>query len=316
MGSAVTNKPDILRHPTLLTSFVSFFSFEGNANDVKDSHNGTVTGATQVEGTRYNTFSYNFNGSSQYITLGTHADFEAVNIAVSAWVYPTATTVLKKVVAKRNNTSIQWALQVNATNPRWEFTITIGGTTYTVTATVNFTTNSWYHLVGTYDGAKVRLYVNGLEVGTAVTITGNITSYATMPVLFGARCANGVVTPGADYFGGRIDEVGIWGRGLTEDEVRDLYYGGNGLPYAEVSRGQAVLPNRNPQPIFGTNEGLWLASMHGYFVVGRVITKECEAIEIPDPLVFKDSTRYFEKTEQHGGLLRGNVVLIRPIRRR
>jgi len=230
MGSAV-NVMDILRHPTLKTGLLSFFPFEGNANDVHDSHNGTVNGATQVVGTRYNKLAYTFNGSSYYITLGTHADFEAVNIALSAWAYPTATTASKKIVAKRNDTTIQWALQVNATNPRWEFTIKIAGSVYTVTDTVNFVASNWYHLVGTYDGAYVRLYVNGLEVGTPVAITGSISSSATMPVLFGARCANGATTPGADYFSGTIDEPGIWSRGLTEDEVRDMYSGGNGLEY-------------------------------------------------------------------------------------
>src|SRR5512136_1746353 len=157
MGSAV-NAPDILRHPTLWNGLISFFPFEGNANDAKGAHNGTVSGATQVVGTRYNKLAYSFNGSSNYITLGTHADFEAVNIALSVWVYPLGTSTSKKVVAKRNDTTIQWALQVNSTNPRWEFTIKIAGTTYTVTDTTNFGAANWYHLVGTYDGAYVRLY--------------------------------------------------------------------------------------------------------------------------------------------------------------
>jgi len=282
MGSAV-NAPDILRHPTLYSGLISFFPFEGNANDAKDGHNGTVSGATQVVGTRYNKLAYSFNGSSYYITLGTHADFEAVNIAISAWVYPTATTVSKKVVAKRNDVTIQWALQVNSTNPRWEFTIKIAGSVYTVTNTVNFLSNNWYHLVGTYDGTKVRLYVNGLEVGTAVTITGSISSSATMPVLFGARCANGSTSPGADYFGGTIDEPGIWSRGLTEDEVRDLYYGGNGLTFDTTVKGAVVLPLRDftyPDPLSGT-QMIWAAGMtKNFFEVSQRLYQEMGQIQV------------------------------------
>jgi len=77
---------------------------------------------------------------------------------------------------------------------------------------------NWVHLVGTYDGSFVNLYVNGTKEGSGPQeISGSI-----------------VVNPNAFYFGqpadqytnwmnGMIDEVRLYNRALTDDEVKALY---------------------------------------------------------------------------------------------
>jgi len=50
-----------------------------------------------------------------------------------------------------------------------------GGSVY-VTSSTYFTVGVWAHVVGVYDGAYVRMYIDGVEVGTASALTGNLTS--------------------------------------------------------------------------------------------------------------------------------------------
>jgi hypothetical protein len=83
--------------------------------------------------------------------------------------------------------------------------------------------NNWHHLVGTYDGSKMRLYVDGNEVGSGTDASGVIGSVDTTDAIHLA----------ADYaFGiqwvGLLDEVAIWDRALTSAEVTTLYNSGAG----------------------------------------------------------------------------------------
>jgi hypothetical protein len=79
----------------------------------------------------------------------------------------------------------------------------------------------FYHVVGTYDGAQVRLYVNGvLEGQAAAAIT---LDYDTRPVFIG--------TSGETVFDGKlngvVDEASIYNRALTAAEVSDLHLAGS-----------------------------------------------------------------------------------------
>lgn len=68
------------------------------------------------------------------------------------------------------------------------------------------------HVVGTFDGTALRLYVNGVEVGNAL----NTISLPDGTVGF-AIGAKGDGTPG--YFDGSLDEVAVYDRALSPAEV-------------------------------------------------------------------------------------------------
>ena len=83
------------------------------------------------------------------------------------------------------------------------------GETY---GTANLAANAWTHLAATYDGATLRLYVNGTQVASTAK-TGTIAVSA------------GALTIGGDplygqYFTGRIDEVRIYSSALTQTQVQ------------------------------------------------------------------------------------------------
>ncbi|MDP2703688.1 MAG: LamG domain-containing protein, partial [bacterium] len=87
----------------------------------------------------------------------------------------------------------------------------------TQVSTTTLSDNVWYHLVGTYDGANSRLYVNGVqEDSDAQTCT-----------LFNSVTAASIGRPGAYTsaisFNGQIDDVRVWNRALSATEVMVLY---------------------------------------------------------------------------------------------
>ena len=75
--------------------------------------------------------------------------------------------------------------------------------------------NVWTHVATTYDGARVRLYVNGVRVRSRA-VSGSILT-STDPLRFGGNATWG------EYFLGLIDEIRIYNSALTQVEIqRDM----------------------------------------------------------------------------------------------
>ena len=88
-----------------------------------------------------------------------------------------------------------------------------------------FAANTWYHIVGTFDGTNARVYINGSLQGSAEDHSDWNTSGATLSL--GRSEQSG----GTYYLNGSLDEVGIWSRALSSDDVLELYNSGDGLQY-------------------------------------------------------------------------------------
>ena len=82
--------------------------------------------------------------------------------------------------------------------------------------------DTWIHLAGVYDGAVARIYVNGAEVASA-PLTGTFAPDTT-PVILGGNGndASGVPT---ELFPGRIDELMLYARALSAEEIGRLAAG-------------------------------------------------------------------------------------------
>jgi len=72
--------------------------------------------------------------------------------------------------------------------------------------------NTWTYLAATFDGSMLRLYVNGVQVGSAALSGGIRTSAGALRI--GGNSVWG------EYFQGRIDEVRVYNRALTASEIQ------------------------------------------------------------------------------------------------
>jgi len=76
----------------------------------------------------------------------------------------------------------------------------------------------WYHIVGRWDGTDVRLFANGVDIGSPASLTGSILT-TTNTLKIGKHYAL------ASYFNGTIDEVRIYNRALSADEIKAHFLG-------------------------------------------------------------------------------------------
>lgn len=81
--------------------------------------------------------------------------------------------------------------------------------------------NTWYHVVGTYDNSKLRIYVNG-ELKGEVAKTGNITynSHTPWAIATNPYGANG---DDGDHFYGKLSDVRIYSTALSDSDIKELY---------------------------------------------------------------------------------------------
>lgn len=77
---------------------------------------------------------------------------------------------------------------------------------------------AWHHLAGTYDGANLKIFLDTVQQGSNVALTGNInTSNPT-------KLAVGMRSPGADLFWtGQVDDVRVYNVARTQVEIASDY---------------------------------------------------------------------------------------------
>jgi len=99
----------------------------------------------------------------------------------------------------------------------WNFRLGDSQNNYTanLTGTTTITPGQWYHLVVTYDGNTVTLYVNGKAEATAQT--SNYAPNPDQPLGIGARGDH------AFWFNGVVDEVAIYTKVLSQDTIQAHY---------------------------------------------------------------------------------------------
>jgi hypothetical protein len=71
----------------------------------------------------------------------------------------------------------------------------------------------WHHVVGTYDGADIKLYLDGQLVKTEHFVNASYT-YSSLDVVFGTFNNN--------YWQGKLDKVKFYNRALTATDVTAL----------------------------------------------------------------------------------------------
>lgn len=173
-----------------------------------------------------NAASHGFDGVDDYVEIGAPAALNlTTSLSVSAWVNFTTDTTEKKVVGKWSDTpnNYCWLLTLYDTGGPAAFFVqpATGGMIGADTGSTALSPGTWYHLAGTYDGATVRMYLNGTQTG-AVPLTGAINT-GSAPIRIGAG-SGGTVSP-EKPFAGLIDDVRIYNYALTPAEVTTIRTG-------------------------------------------------------------------------------------------
>jgi glucose/arabinose dehydrogenase len=150
-------------------------------------------------------------------TLGSFTDA----LTVAAWVNRSSLQAKWRSVVSRQHTTTnadQFLLGFFDGEPRFLVNTADGGNQRVGAGTAPV--GEWVHLAGVYDGATMRLYVNGVE-RASMAKTGAIAA-STRPVLIGGG-ANGTGPLAAkENVAGGIDEARIYAQALTAREIAAL----------------------------------------------------------------------------------------------
>lgn len=193
----------------------------GNAN------HGDVVGATTAIGKRGQALS--FDGVDDYVSL---ADSDSLrdlpNTALSflAWVKKndsgTNTYLFSKATGSATNGWYFWVDEFRRAN----FTIKRATTNLNVSSSTNILpvyANGWFYIAVTYPGgdeaSNIHIYVNGVEVSSYMIQTDGVGNYQTDNSLT-ARIGRSNYN---NYISGQIDEVRVYNRALSAEEIGDLY---------------------------------------------------------------------------------------------
>jgi hypothetical protein len=207
---------------SLNNGLVGYWPFCGNANDASgNGNNGTVNGATlTTDRFGVSNKAYNFNGSS-YIQINPNTgNFQTSNFTLSCWVYdPTAVGSGGALISKRNSPSNgNFFIMGWGNSPYYEINQTNSIDHFSYVYPQSFL-NVWQCYTFTRTGNSIKIYLNGNLINTSTTsIVHNFSNLANLT--FGARF-NG--TQPGEFFQGKIDDIGIWNRSLTDAEILQLY---------------------------------------------------------------------------------------------
>src|ERR1041384_7224682 len=100
-----------------------------------------------------------------------------------------------------------------------------GGASPSAREVTLFPTGSWQHVAFVCDGAQMRLYRNGVQVGV-VAYNGTLLNPPPMNFLgIGVKLNNAGTAPDPTpgFWQGKLDDIGLWTRGLTPDEILAIY---------------------------------------------------------------------------------------------
>jgi hypothetical protein len=175
-------------------------------------NHGNVREAQFVAGRFGNALS--FDGVNDWVEVTDSVSLElSTGMTLEAWVNPSVAAGWNTVLLKEAGAGMSYELYSNndVNRPAAYFTVP-SGAIRAVTGTAAVGASTWTHLAVTYDGASMRMYVNGVLVRTTAR-TGTILAED------GPLHIGGNQVWGGEWFSGLIDEVRIYNRALSAAEI-------------------------------------------------------------------------------------------------
>ncbi|HMV11023.1 MAG TPA: LamG domain-containing protein [Cyclobacteriaceae bacterium] len=205
------NKDNDLQAPS--DGLVAYYNFNGNSLDREGSNDGTDTNVTYTFRDDENKEAAHFAGDNSFVDLPDDFDFEDKTIALSFSAESISPT--RSVLYGSDHNNLEFGLTVmtlidNGGNKTLDLNVS------NEVVSIPVSENTWYNVIMISDSKTYRYYVNGTLVGSGTFAnyihSGNGDAFATIgrarvPVLF---------------YDGLVDNVRIYNRALTEEEVEIL----------------------------------------------------------------------------------------------
>ncbi len=185
------------------------------ADDSGNSNSGTNFGGTYGAVGKFDN-AISLDASAERIEVANSQSLNITkDITVSVWVKPASNThsSWNYFTAHQNSLKYEFGVYNAGLNPRWKVYNSSGTSTEVSAGTM--TVGNWHNVVGVRAGTSVLLYLDGVQIASNTNFQGDL------------RAAAGVIIVGGDtgsrYFNGTLDEVAIWNRSLSTQEITEIY---------------------------------------------------------------------------------------------
>jgi RHS repeat-associated protein len=224
-----TELNDLCSNAADANGLIRYFKFNGNGNDATGIGTSAFPASGNFVYSAAGHQAYDLNGSTAYVSIGDASDlnFSKTDFTISFWVRKDANTTSSLDNAAGIN---KWSGITGTMNNMWKitlgnsgsdnvpgFVVQSGNTEYQVLASTNLATGIWNHVTAVRKGAKISIYVNGNLEGEQPLPQSAVLDLSTQTILVGKN-TNGLNTDAA------FDDLMIYNRGVSAQEVRALYY--------------------------------------------------------------------------------------------
>jgi len=185
--------------PLMASEATALWTGDGQSRDAWGAHDGVSNaGVTFVPGKVGSAFA--LDGTSGYVTVPNDASLSPTTaMSLGAWIYPTAARPSAAIVKKAGAGAGGYALEMDASGSAVNFLVSVQGN-WIASGAAPVPLNQWTHVMGTYDGASVRVYINGIQA--RITATSGTISASSSDLWIGNDPSQA-----SRFFSGLIDEV-------------------------------------------------------------------------------------------------------------
>ncbi|MBI2338876.1 MAG: LamG domain-containing protein, partial [Deltaproteobacteria bacterium] len=216
-------------------SLVGWWKFQDvNMNDASGKgHNGTLNGDPAFSIGEGIDGALTLDGDDDYVRVSDYADLDGMSALTLEARFMTLDTAQdsKGIVGKYMDIPSSYIFRTKANNTVDFILTTDPDNNSDATNSGQLSAGNWNHMVGTYGDDIQATALNGVFVSSQ-TLTGDTVNDTTNDLCFGAYCKGLDV---AGYFSGYIDEVVIYDKALSEEEIRNSYCAVEALAGSDLS---------------------------------------------------------------------------------
>jgi len=195
----------------------------GGLNLTDNNTVGSTTGAVAIQGNPAVGASF-VRGNSEYLSLSDPSEVNVggADFSISIWfkIDSSLSGLNQNILGVWQTSKFSYRLYYNGSNKKIFWYTSANGTSATSIASSTVSDDTFYNTVLIHDNSSgSEVYLNNSSIGSAGSVVKSQPSVAFVV---------GGIADGTDYFNGVLDDLAIWNRQITSDEISQVYNSGSG----------------------------------------------------------------------------------------